>query len=97
MGAPESNTTGKYGLLEDRICQCSILWLLHGILVVGWCIPLEGGGRQDSSQQACRPVEKVKQPCTSPKKVWDVGHEILTGVFSLSLTVFLSLEDGNIQ
>ena len=89
MVAPELSTTKKYGPPEDRKFQLSIPWLLCGILVVGWCIPLEGGGRQDSSQQACRLVEKGKWPSTSPKKLWDVGHEILTCVFSLSSMVFL--------
>ena len=65
---PESSMTGKYGPLEDRKCQLSILWLLCGIPVVGWCIRLERGSRQDLSQQACRPVRKGKQPSASPKK-----------------------------
>ena len=58
-------------------------------------MPLEGGIRQDSSRQACRPVGKGKQPTASPKTLWDVGHKILTGVFSLALMVVLSLEDVN--
>ena len=95
MVAPESSTTEKYCPLEGRKCQLSIPWLHGGIPVVGWCILLEGGGRQDSSQQACRPVKKGKEPSASPKKLWDVDCEILTTIFSLSLMVFLSMEDGN--
>ena len=84
MVMPESSTIRKYGPLEDSKCQLSRPWLLCGILVVGWCIPLEGGGRQNSSQQACRPVRKGQQPSVSPKTLWDVHCETLTSVFSLS-------------
>ena len=81
--------------LEDRKCQLSMPWLHCGILLVGWCIQLEGGIRLDLSQPACRQVEIGKWPSATPPTLWDVDCEILTGIFSLSLMVFLSLEDGN--
>ena len=67
MVVPELSTSEEYGPLEDRRCQLSTPWLLYGIPAVGWCIPLEAGSRQDSSQQAADQWKKDSGNLLHPK------------------------------